>query len=31
VTNWQGHPPERLQQMKEGVARAKADGTKIID
>jgi hypothetical protein len=31
VTKWQGHPPERLQQMKENVARAKADGTAIID
>jgi hypothetical protein len=31
VTNWQGHSPERLQQMKEGVARAKAQGADIID
>ena len=31
VTNWQGHSPERLQQMKENVARAKAEGTAIID
>jgi rifampin ADP-ribosylating transferase len=30
VTNWQGHPPERLQQMKEGLARLKAAGTAII-
>lgn len=31
VTQWQGHSPERLQQMKENVARAKAEGTNIID
>ena len=31
VTNWQGHSPERLKQMKEGVARARAEGTAIID
>ena len=31
VMNWQGHPPEQLRQMKEGVARAMAEGTKIID
>ena len=31
VTKWQGHAPERLQQMKEGVARAMAQGTNIID
>ena len=31
VTNWQGHSPERLKQMKEGVARAMAEGTAIID
>jgi len=31
VANWQGHSPERLQQMKENVARAKAKGTAIID
>jgi hypothetical protein len=31
VTNWQGHSRERLQQMKENVARAKAEGTAIID
>lgn len=30
VTNWQGHPPERLQQMKEGLARLQADGNAII-
>lgn len=32
VTNWQGHPPEKLQQMKDGLARLQADGTAdIID
>lgn len=31
VTLWQGHAPERLQQMKENVARAKAEGRHIID
>jgi rifampin ADP-ribosylating transferase len=31
VTNWQGHSPERLQQMKETVAHAKVEGTNIID
>ncbi len=31
VTKWQGHSPERLQQMKENVARAKAEGAAIID
>ena len=31
VTMWQGHSPERLQQMKENVARAKAEGANIID
>ena len=31
VANWQGHSPERLQQMKENVARAMADSTAIID
>src|ERR1700759_5868569 len=31
VTNWQGHPPEQLRQMKENVARAMAAGTAIID
>jgi rifampin ADP-ribosylating transferase len=31
VTMWQGHSPERLTQMKENVARAKARGTNIID
>jgi hypothetical protein len=31
VTKWQGHSSERLQQMKENVARAKAAGAAIID
>ncbi|MGB7888113.1 MAG: NAD(+)--rifampin ADP-ribosyltransferase [Xanthobacteraceae bacterium] len=31
VTKWQGHSPEQLQQMKENVARAKAEGADIID
>jgi rifampin ADP-ribosylating transferase len=31
VTMWQGHAPERLRQMKDNVARAKAEGRTIID
>jgi rifampin ADP-ribosylating transferase len=31
VTKWQGHSPERLHEMRENVARAKAKGTHIID
>jgi rifampin ADP-ribosylating transferase len=32
VTRWQGHAPERLQQMRDNLARLKADGIdKIID
>jgi Rifampin ADP-ribosyl transferase len=31
VTKWQGHPPERLQQMKDGLARLKSDDSVIID
>jgi rifampin ADP-ribosylating transferase len=32
VTQWQGHPPERLEQMKDNLARRKAEGTNdIID
>jgi hypothetical protein len=31
VTKWQGHSPERLQQMKDNVARAMAAGTTTID
>ncbi len=30
VTNWQGHPAERLQQMKDGLARGKAEDADII-
>jgi rifampin ADP-ribosylating transferase len=31
VTEWQGHVPERLQQMKDNVARLSAEGAEIID
>lgn len=31
VTQWQGHAPERLQQMKDNVARLKAEDNNIID
>jgi hypothetical protein len=31
VSKWQGHPPERLQQMKDGLARLKSKGAEIID
>jgi rifampin ADP-ribosylating transferase len=31
VTKWQGHSPEQLQQMKDGLARLKAEGAEIID
>lgn len=31
VTQWQGHAPERLQQMKDNVARLKAGGNNILD
>lgn len=31
VTQWQGHAPERLQQMKDNIARLKAEGADIID
>lgn len=31
VTSWQGHSPERVQQMKENVARAMAADNNIID
>ena len=31
VTKWQAHPPERLQQMKDGLDRLKAEGADIID
>lgn len=30
VINWEGHPPERLQQMKEALARMKAEGKAAI-
>jgi len=30
VTNWQGHPPEKLKQMKDGLAKLKAEGADII-
>jgi len=30
VTQWQGHAPEQLQQMKDNVARLKAEGADII-
>jgi len=31
VTKWQGHTPERLEQMRNGLARLKAEGADIID
>jgi hypothetical protein len=31
ITEWQGHAPEQLQAMKEGVARLMAEGAEIID
>lgn len=31
VTKWQRHAPERQQQMKDGLARLKAEGADIID
>jgi len=31
ITEWQGHSPERLQEMKDGIARLKAEGAEIID
>ena len=30
VTKWQGHAPEQLQEMKEGLARLKAEGVAAI-
>jgi rifampin ADP-ribosylating transferase len=30
VTRWQGHPSERLQEMKDGLARLKAEGADSI-
>jgi len=31
VKSWHGHSPERLQQMKDGLARLKSDGSDIVD
>ncbi|WEK02379.1 MAG: NAD(+)--rifampin ADP-ribosyltransferase [Candidatus Sphingomonas phytovorans] len=31
VTKWEGHPPEQLQQMKNGLARLRSEGADIID
>jgi len=31
LTEWQGHAPEQLKAMKEGVARLMAEGAEIID
>ena len=31
VTQWQGHPPEQVVQMRQGLARAPSDGSAIID
>ena len=31
VAEWQGHTPEQVQQMKDGVARLFAEGAEIID
>ncbi len=31
VKEWQGHPPEQLQQMKDNLARLKAQGIEAID
>lgn len=31
VVHWRGHPPGRLRQMRENVARLKAEGGNIID
>jgi hypothetical protein len=31
ITNWLGHPPEQIQQMREGLERLKAQGAEIID
>lgn len=30
VTNWQGHTPEQLRQMKDGLARLTAEGANVI-
>lgn len=31
VSTWQGHPPEAIQRMQEGIARLKAQGLEAID
>lgn len=31
VTGWEGHPPDRLQQMKDNLARLRIEGAEIID
>ena len=31
VAKWQGHSPERLEEMKDGLSRLKAEGGDIID
>jgi rifampin ADP-ribosylating transferase len=31
IADWKGHPPEQLQAMKDGVARAVAQGVKAIE
>lgn len=31
VTNWHGHPPERIQAMRDSIVRLKAEGAQIID
>jgi len=31
VTEWEGHSPERLQQMKDNLARLRIEGAEIID
>jgi rifampin ADP-ribosylating transferase len=31
VTDWQGHPPEQLKAMKDGLERLKREGVEAID
>jgi rifampin ADP-ribosylating transferase len=31
VAQWEGHPPEPLQAMREGIERARAEGKGVID
>lgn len=31
VVHWQGHPPEQVQAMRDGLARLQAEGAAIID